>query len=337
MTKTTRTPGIADPAKQPTISDVAALAGVSRAAASRALSASPRPVSAEKRERVLAAAAELGFRPNILAQSLTRKSVNLVAVLVNHLHDLSDLDLFDSLIARIQGSGKQVMFVRVGDVASVQDFLRDGLAYHVDAAIVFSDFADAASVRDMFRSERVIMLNGRHDAQSPAVIADEAIGIHQAISHAARQGVKTAALVTGRSSSLVEQARIGYYRAALGIEGIQLIRSFQGDYSYESGRAAAAALCGERCPDAIFCTSDAMAMGLLDVQRKDFPEGRPTRFRLYGYDDLSLLSFEAYPISSIGYDHRAFVDAIIAHLTASDSRVGGVSHIATRFTERLTG
>ncbi|MFP3656027.1 LacI family DNA-binding transcriptional regulator, partial [Burkholderia sp. SIMBA_052] len=81
----------------PTIADVARLAGVSRAVASRALSTEPRPVSADKRERVIDAANALGYKPNLLAQSLTTKTVNLVAVVVNHIHDLSDLDLFDRL------------------------------------------------------------------------------------------------------------------------------------------------------------------------------------------------------------------------------------------------
>ena len=102
----------------PTISDVAERAGVSRAVVSRALSPEPRPVSADKRERVLKAAAELGFKPNLLAQSLVSKSVNLVAVVVNHIHDFSDLDLFDLLLDRIQSTGKQVILIRVGSVGA---------------------------------------------------------------------------------------------------------------------------------------------------------------------------------------------------------------------------
>src|SRR5687767_11222491 len=107
----------------PTIDDVAARAGVSRAVASRALSTEKRPVSAEKRERVLQAAAELGYRVNLLAQSLTTKTVNLIAVVVNHIHDLSDLDLFDLLLAETQAIGKQVILIRVGSVDKVEEFL----------------------------------------------------------------------------------------------------------------------------------------------------------------------------------------------------------------------
>jgi DNA-binding LacI/PurR family transcriptional regulator len=300
----------AAPTGKITIADVARLAGVSKAVASRALSPEPRPVSDEKRQRVLAAAQRLGFRVNLLAQSLTTKTVNLVAVVVNHIHDLSDLDLFDKLLTQTQAIGKQVMLIRVGSVDKVEEFLRQGVAYHVDAALVFSDFADAATVRAMFRTEQVIMLNGRHDRLSPAIIPDEAQGIGEAVAHAAGKEAKTAALVTGRATSLVEQARVASYKTALKRHGIKLGRAVQGDYSYASGHAAAAAL-GPDFPDAVFCTSDAMAMGILDVYRAQFQRSRTRRFRLYGFDDLSLLDFDAYPIASIGYDKSAFVQEIV--------------------------
>lgn len=322
----------------PTIDDVAALAGVSRAVASRALSSEKRPVSAEKRERVLKAAEELGYRVNLLAQSLTTKTVNLIAVVVNHIHDLSDLDLFDLLLAETQAFGKQVILIRVGSVDKVEEFMRQGVAYHVDAALVFSDFADAETVRRMFRSDQVVMLNGRHDRLSPAIIPDEGTGIAQAIADAARNGVKTAALVTGRASSLVEEARIASYREGFERHGIDLIQTVQGDYSYESGHTAAPAVVGFECPDAVFCTSDAMAMGILDVCREDFPNNRPTRFRLYGFDNLSLTDFDAYPISSIGYDKTEFVRQIIRVLTDPAAFTAGEPPvlIPTRFVPRKT-
>ncbi|MDQ6434079.1 LacI family DNA-binding transcriptional regulator [Mesorhizobium sp. LHD-90] len=304
-----------DDTRSLTIADVAARAGVSRAVASRALSPQPRPVSADKRERVLKAAAELGFKPNVLAQSLTSKSVNLVAVVVNHIHDLSDLDLFDLLIDRIQAAGKQVILLRVGSVDRVGEFLRRGIAYHVDAAVVFSDFADAATMREMFRSDHVVMLNGRHDRLSPAVIPDEAAGIEQAVADAAAKGVRTAALLTGRPSSEVERIRIAAYRASFTRHDISVLREAQGDYSYESGHAAAEVLVGKNPPQALFCTSDAMAMGVLDARRADFPGNRPERFRLYGFDNLSLTGFDAYPIASIGYDKTRYVEEIVNMLT----------------------
>jgi DNA-binding LacI/PurR family transcriptional regulator len=322
----------------PTIADVARLAGVSRAAASRALASGPRPVSADKRKRVIEAALLLGYKPNLLAQSLTTKTVNLVAVVVNHIHDLSDLDLFDQLLDQIQSIGKQVILIRIGSVDRVEEFLRNGVAYHVDAALVFSDFADAPTVRRMFRSDLVVMLNGLHDELSPVVIPDESGGIAAAVADAAHKNVRTASLLTGRSSSRVEQARIGFYRSAFLQHGIKLVETMQGDYSYQSGHASAARLTGNNCPDAVFCTSDAMAMGVLDVCRADFPGNRPTRFRLYGFDNLSLTDFDAYPISSIGYDKALYVRHIVDCVAnAADFQPGRPPlTLPTHFVPRLT-
>lgn len=322
----------------PTIDDVAQLAGVSRAAASRALSSEKRPVSAEKRERVLAAADRLGYRINPLARSLTTKTVNLVAVMVNHIHDLSDLDLFDLLIAEMQAIGKQVILLRIGPGAEIEEFLRRGVAYHVDAALVFSDFADAGAVRRMFRSDHVVMLNGRHDGLSPAIIPDEAMGIEAAVADAAAKDVRTALLVTGRASSLVEQKRIDLYCRALARSGVELRRTIQGDYSYASGRQAGDLLADPGTPDAVFCTSDAMAMGILDARRADFPDGQPTRFKLYGFDNISLLDFGAYPISSVGYDRAAYVREIMRVLADPDGSAQDEppALVPTRFVARST-
>jgi DNA-binding LacI/PurR family transcriptional regulator len=326
------------PTPAPTLSDVAALAGVSRAIASRALSTQPRPVSADKRERVLRAAETLGFRPNSLARGLANQTVNLVAILVNHIHDLSDLDLFDLLLAEIQAIGKQVIFIRVGAGQDAATFLRDGVAYHVDAALVFSDFADAATVRRMFRNNAVLMLNGHHDAGTASVTLDEDHGIGEAVADAAGKGVRSALLVTGRPESLVEQARIASYRAALQRHGITLLAELAGDYSYASGRALAGHIDVETT-GAVFCTSDAMAMGVLDAHRAHFPQHRPQRFRLYGFDNISLTQFDAYPISSIGADRRDYVAQIVrmlkepAHLAHGSGQV----LVATRFVPRLTG
>lgn len=321
----------------PTIADVAERAGVSRAVASRALAPEPRPVAAEKRARVLKAAAELGFRPNLLAQGLVSKSVNIVAVVVNHIHDLSDLDLFDLLLDRIQSIGKQVILLRVGSVDRVDEFLSRGIAYHVDAALVFSDFADAATVRTLFRTDRIVMMNGRHDSLSAAVVPDEASGIAEAVADASAKGVRSAALLTGRATSEVERIRVAAYRGSFAAHGIAVTRQVQGDYSYASGHAAAAELLISE-PDAVFCTSDAMAMGVLDARRADFPDNHPKRFRLYGFDNLSMTHFDAYPIASIGYDKAAYVEAMVRLIEAPEvagARVEPVI-IPTAFFPRAT-
>src|SRR5262249_6984012 len=139
-------------------------------------------------------------------------------------------------------------------------------------------------------------------------------------------------------TSLVEQARGASYRKAFERHGIILTKTVQGDYSYLSGHAAAGEFVGEDFPDAVFCTSDAMAMGILELCRAYFPGNRPEHFRLYGFDDLSLLDFDAYPIASIGYDKGAFVTQMVRLIAEPGSYVPGMPPVLvpTRFVSRAT-
>jgi len=144
--------------------------------------------------------------------------------------------------------------------------------------------------------------------------------------------------VTGRAGSLVEQQRINAYRAAFADCGMQLWRQIQGDYSYASGVEAGKTLENATDPQAVFCTSDDMAMGVLDACRAHFPNNRPTRFRLYGFDNVAQASYGAYPIASIGYDKREFVRLIAGLIARPEDFQHGQAPLSlpTRFVPRDT-
>ena len=118
-----------------TMDDVAARAGVSRAAVSLALRNSPK-VSAARRAQILQVAAELGYRPNINASRLARARTGTIGVVFSDLHNALYAEMLDGLAAALRDGPEQLLLASGfhdpdRERAAVEAFLShrvDGLA-----------------------------------------------------------------------------------------------------------------------------------------------------------------------------------------------------------------
>ena len=105
--------GAAVSSSRPTILDVAARAGVSKSLVSLALRGSP-AVAETSRAAILAAAAELGYRPNAAARSLVARSSRTIGVLVLDLHNPVFAEILDGVLAGVRARGYSTMLVTGG-------------------------------------------------------------------------------------------------------------------------------------------------------------------------------------------------------------------------------
>lgn len=303
----------------PTLDDVAAAAGVSKAVASRALSGKNRPISSDKKQRVLEAAEKLGYTANPFAQSLSNSSTGLVAIVVNHIGDISDLTLFDTLIQAIQALGKQTLFIRLRSEQDIVDIKRNPFAHRVDAALIFSDLIEPDDAQALFYTQQVIMLNGRKSDNGLSVTVNESIGIEQAIADASSKQIKHAIILAGRENSKVELKRIESYQETMKKLGISLDWLSFCDYSYE---VALSCLNASKQPNynglGVFCTSDAMAMAATDYYRDRSPE-LVERRAIFGYDKTPFSQIGCYQFPTIGFSKDEFVAAIVQLLNETPS------------------
>jgi len=155
----------------PTLLDVAAAAGVSLATASRALNGSTRTVNGDYRDRVLTAAAQLGYTPNLSAQAVAKGSTRTVALLVTDIADPSDAFLASGVIDAAAEAGLTVtVTVTAGDADRELALIRSLRGQRPRILILSGPpspaDADGAPLTEELRSfeaggGRVIVLGGR--------------------------------------------------------------------------------------------------------------------------------------------------------------------------------
>ena len=121
--------------RNPTLDDVALLAGVSAATVSRFVN-NPAVVAEATAERIRAAIAKTGYIPNLLAGGLASSRSKMVAVLIPHMVDSIFNDTIEAMVAELSAAGLNVMLGLTGPQAERTDeLIRGALSRRVDAII----------------------------------------------------------------------------------------------------------------------------------------------------------------------------------------------------------
>lgn len=288
-----------------TLADVAALAGVSVSTASLAFSGAG-PVAPSTRDRVMAAAAELGYSgPDPLARSLRRGRSGVIAVVLGRDfgHAFSDPVLNGTLdgVARELGErGLGLLLVSSDEFRDVPALVRDGV---MDAAIIvgLSDLHDP--VLDALRARDVPFV--RVDAgpvDTAGVRIDDSAAIVDLVDHLRglaheRIAVLSLPLRHGQVTGLVDAAALdpiaftptanrwaGVHSAGL----VPLAAAAAASSSVEEGRTAARLLlAGDDRPTAILAFSDLLAAGAV-LAARELGLRVPQDVSIAGFDGLAL-------------------------------------------------
>ncbi|MEM8664111.1 MAG: LacI family DNA-binding transcriptional regulator, partial [Pseudomonadota bacterium] len=278
--------------KRPSSIDVARLAGVSQSAVSRSFTPGA-SVSKKTREKVMEAAAALGYQPNALPRMILTQRSNLVALVMGNLENPFYPEVLRLFISGLDALGYRAVVLGLdgaaGDASkSIEAAFAEAIRYRVDGIIVTSanvPEATAHTCRQMHVP--VVLFNRVLTAEGVSSIGCDNRGSGYVVgSHLLAGGHKRFGFASGDRTAPSNQLRFDGYAVRLKAAG-HTPETAGNANSYEAGFDAALKLCGGSEPcDAVFCGSDVVAFGALDALKHKLGLSVPEDVAVVGFDDV---------------------------------------------------
>lgn len=286
--------------RRPTMADVARHVGVSRALVSIVFRGVD-GASEATRQRVLDAAAELGYRPDSLAQGLRRNRTRNLGVLFS-LRRPFEVELVERMYPATEALGYHLLLGAFtpgrGQDAVIDELLR----YRCEGLVVVGPELHGRDLEPLAAEVAVVEV-GRGVTRGPVDVIrnDDAVGTRQAVEHLVALGHREIAYLDGGANPGAEDRRAGY-RAAMTDHGLAAeIRVVPGGYTEDEGAQAAATLLTGRMPTAVIAANDLAATGLLDAVLRAGVRV-PADLSVVGYDDARFGRLPGIDLTSVRQD-----------------------------------
>ena len=289
--------------------DVAARSGVSFQTASKVLNGRSGVVSASTRERILKAAADLGYVPNAMARGLVRQASVTVGVVAD---DFSDLAISQFVLAAQRAAASRGHAALISGVHAEIDAelaVRKLLEYRVDGILVAApsledDPALGAALRGPLP---VVSINRIHGGGVPTIGSDHTETGTLAAEHLLGLGHRRIGTVTGPRARQVVGRRMRGFRAALKAAGESLPerRVVEADWTFDGGWSATHRLLdADSTVTAVFVHNDTMAMGALKALHERGLR-LPADCSVVGCDDLTFAGYLVPPLTTVRIPFQA--------------------------------
>jgi DNA-binding LacI/PurR family transcriptional regulator len=305
--------------------DVARLAGVSQSAVSRVFTPGA-SVSPQMRAKVMAAAAELGYRPNVLARSLTTGRSRMIGLIVAYLDNQYYPVALEKLCHALQERGYHVLVFMAGQgSADVDRVLQEILDYQVDGIVMASvSLSSDLTERCAEAGVPVVLFNRTQDGDGFSTVASDNLdGGRRLAEFLLAGGHERIAYIAGWEGASTQRDREAGFRAALTAAGRALFAREVGDYRFEGAQEATRAIFGSsNRPDAVFVANDHMAIAAMDVIRFELGLRIPADVSVVSYDDVPQAAWKSYDLTSVRQPTNrmvgAVVEALMAHIEEGD-------------------
>lgn len=306
---------------------MAARAGVSKSLVSLVLRDSP-AVSVQRKEAVLKAAAELGYRANGLARRLVSGRTHTSGVVVTDLVNPFYAEVLQGINAAAQAASHRLLLVSGTDAAEAVEAAEDLLELRVEGLLLLGSELPGKVIERLGHEIPVVVVGAgaeRHGGVD-TIVDDDYLGARMAVEHLVSLGHRRIAHLAAGATAAGRARRAGY-AAAMSAAGLgELSYVLPGDVTERGGHAAAAeALRREgSAVTAMFAANDLAAVGAYDAI-EEAGGSVPGTVSLVGYDNTFLAGTHHLSLTTVNQPRREMGDLAMRTLL---ERLNGTS--ATR-------
>ena len=259
------------------LADVAKIAGVSLATASRVVSGSDYPVSQSTRTRVLNAAKQLGYRPNALARALATQNNKIIGLMIGSVTDPYFAEISRGVEDFTRPHGYLTIVCNTDRNLSVEMAYLKLLGEYQGGGIIFAGgmFTNTQQARELSQAVHeaweqgvyMISIGERTFDNTPAITVDHRAGLYDLTGYMINLGHRRIAFVEGPRHFTTSDARLQGYLDAMKDSGLEPL-TYPGSFDYQDGRASALRILNDGLPDAIVTFNDDSAVGVLMTLRQ---------------------------------------------------------------------
>lgn len=309
--------------KSVTSHDVAELAGVSQSAVSRSFTPGA-SVAQATRDKVMQAASQLGYRPNLHARTLITGRTRIVGVVLAHLDNLFYPRFLQLLSEQLQTEGMQVMLF-IAEGQGNDDLLEKMLQYRVDAIVLAATALSSSLGKACMQAGIPVVMFNRISAQESdrafhSVRTDQEEGARQLTLHLIKGAHRRIAYVAGHLDTSTNQEREAGFRSALASQGRKVFAYGVGKYDAATAQSVVRSwyldpqgqpLPLSKCPDAILAADDQMALAIMDTLRFELGLQIPAQVSVAGFDDVPQARSPAYGLTTYAQPLGLMVQALV--------------------------
>ena len=302
-----------------TADDVAGLAGVSRWTVNRAFR-SDASISEKSRSKVIEAANQLGYVPDLMAASLASDRSHLVSLMFDDFNNPYKLVLMERLTRVLRRNGWDTLLVNMLSDGDAPLALLNASQRRVDAAVLLGSKFDDQALTSALGGQRIrrliVFARPSSDPEMISICCDDRAAMLEIAEHVISRGYQRPLFLAGPQTPTAhiprKEAFLKRWKQAFGVTPeTSSVPVYDPELAYRcvvellSGRSLA------DLPDVLVCENDAIAIGASDAVRHGLGLRIPADVAITGFDDVPQAANPNYDLTTYRQPLTTMAEALV--------------------------